>query len=487
MTLKITRTITIPFIGRFLHLPRSISPLYSSSSIKRLSTMPRMVRAIDAAFGSSSIDTIRSSYGRTSSLKYRANAHSTIFPSLISFCSKRMSYYRSSSTSQSFSESFDCCEEDRDTDSEENVPYITREMRWSNMVGKIIKFRKEHGHSNIPTDYDGDPSLGAWVDRQRQHYKLYMLNKPRSTMTVDRIKTLDSDDVKFVWDAHCQRWEHMFGKLVEYKNAEGTCTVAAGREKILGLWNWCNTQRALYNRMKRGESVREAVEEDGNSETERLLDGDADRIVDKDIDEEESISSTSSTLTVDRIRSLEKIGFVWSVRDAYWWEMLGELKDFRRNSGHCIVPIRDTDEPLRRNLAKWVDQQRQIYVKGSMSEERYQLLFNEGFIWNVPEYKWNQRYEELKEYVEMESVKTSLFYKYPITTQKSSKLWSRMSKGDDGIRDADDKETIRPRRSSPLGRWILNQEKEFTKYKTGRGGTMTNQRLEQLRDLGYCI
>jgi len=185
--------------------------------------------------------------------------------------------------------------------------------------------------------------------------------------------------------------------------------------------------------MKRGESVREAVEEDGNSETERLLDGDADRIVDKDIDEEESITSTSSTLTVDRIRSLEKIGFVWSVRDAYWWEMLGELKEFRRNSGHCIVPIRDTDEPLRRNLAKWVDQQRQIYVKGSMSEERYQLLFNEGFIWNVPEYKWNQRYEELKEYVEMESVKTSLFYKYPITTQKSSKLWSRMSKGDDGI------------------------------------------------------
>ena len=151
------------------------------------------------------------------------------------------------------------------------------------------------------------------------------------------------------------------------------------------------------------------------------------------------------------------------------------------------MPIRDTDEPLRRNLAKWVDQQRQIYVKGSMSEERYQLLFNEGFIWNVPEYKWNQRYEELKEYVEMESVKTSLFYKYPITMQKSSKLWSRMSKGDDGIRDADDKETIRPKRSSPLGRWILNQEKEFTKYKTGRGGTMTNQRLEQLRDLGYCI
>jgi len=59
-------------------------------------------------------------------------------------------------------------------------------------------------------------------------------------------------------------------------------------------------------------------------------------------------------LTNDRIRKLESLGFVWSVRDD-WQKHYEELKAFKEEEGHCNVPARYVQN---RRLGIWVSAQR---------------------------------------------------------------------------------------------------------------------------------
>ena len=55
-------------------------------------------------------------------------------------------------------------------------------------------------------------------------------------------------------------------------------------------------------------------------------------------------------LTDDRIRRLQSLGFVWSLRDD-WQKHYGELKAFKAKHGHCNVPARYNEN---RRLGIWV-------------------------------------------------------------------------------------------------------------------------------------
>lgn len=117
-------------------------------------------------------------------------------------------------------------------------------------------------------------------------------------------------------------------------------------------------------------------------------------------------------LTDDRIRRLEGLGFIWSLRDD-WQKHYEELMEYKKEHGHCNVPARYAKN---RRLGIWVSAQRQQYKQlnaamdgnkprrsAPLTLERINLLNLLGFTWTIRSRdslgeSWNQRLEELRHY-----------------------------------------------------------------------------------------
>jgi hypothetical protein len=76
--------------------------------------------------------------------------------------------------------------------------------------------------------------------------------------------------------------------------------------------------------------------------------------------------------------------------DLDWQAKFWELKAFKDKFGHCNVPQHWTDNPV---LGRWVIRQR--VRRNKLSADRIDKLNSIGFIWNLPEYWWECRYDEL--------------------------------------------------------------------------------------------
>jgi hypothetical protein len=97
-----------------------------------------------------------------------------------------------------------------------------------------------------------------------------------------------------------------------------------------------------------------------------------------------------STLSDERIRLLNKIGFIYNSHDVVWEERLQELILFKQIHGHCIVP---SNYQPNVQLAIWTKRQRRQYKKfqegssSSMTTERIAKLEAIGFVWDCRKIK----------------------------------------------------------------------------------------------------
>merc|ERR1712157_527085 len=93
-----------------------------------------------------------------------------------------------------------------------------------------------------------------------------------------------------------------------------------------------------------------------------------------------------SSMTLERIRKLDSIGFVWDSREALWQERLRELLKFEEEYGNCDVPAIYEPNP---QLGSWVKCQRRqckLYLEGkpsNMTKERKEELEKYGFQWSI--------------------------------------------------------------------------------------------------------
>jgi len=93
-----------------------------------------------------------------------------------------------------------------------------------------------------------------------------------------------------------------------------------------------------------------------------------------------------SSMTLERIRKLNNIGFVWDSREALWQERLRELLKFEEEYGNCDVPAIYAPNP---QLGSWVKCQRRqykLYLEGktsNMTKERKEELEKYGFQWSI--------------------------------------------------------------------------------------------------------
>jgi len=143
---------------------------------------------------------------------------------------------------------------------------------WNDRLRDLIEFGRQFGHLYVPNVFPANPRLSAWVKRQRYQYKLKQAGK-HNTLTDQREHVLNQ--IGFVWDSHAALWEERFHDLKAFQKVFGHCNVPnTFQDRSLNIW--CKHQRRQYNRSSRG---------------------------------------LSSSMTNDRFRALNSIGFDWNPRN----------------------------------------------------------------------------------------------------------------------------------------------------------------------------
>jgi hypothetical protein len=91
-------------------------------------------------------------------------------------------------------------------------------------------------------------------------------------------------------------------------------------------------------------------------------------------------------MTAEHSRELESIGFDWGTSQTDWSVRFQQMREFKVQFGHCLVPQQYAANP---KLGVWVNTQRskyRLYQEGKSSPvtaERIQELESIGFDWGT--------------------------------------------------------------------------------------------------------
>lgn len=168
----------------------------------------------------------------------------------------------------------------------------------------------------------------------------------RETRSVS-LSSFNIDDAPRFRDYQAGQWSQKFDELCEYRRTRGDCLVPHRYKANPSLGRWVKRQRYQYKLWKSGQP---------------------------------------STMTQDRARVLESIGFVWDSQGACWEERLDELKRFKDEYGHCNVPSLSTEYP---KLATWIKCQRRQYKlfqdgqPSNITAQRINELEKLGLQWEI--------------------------------------------------------------------------------------------------------
>ena len=242
-------------------------------------------------------------------------------------------------------------------------------MSWKDRVYELLEFREVHGHTRVPKRYPANPSLGNWVNKQRQMYRKYVANERPCSLTAEQIQVLN--DVGFCWDPPKSRevstYENAWWKrLEEFRRSSHddiTSSHTTNEEENIqiktpssSLLPWIRQQRREYTRYLCGES---------------------------------------SKLDASRIEALNDVNPDWwkSAHQIQWETRCQELIAYKEQYGDCCVPITYGN----RKLAHWVSNTRKNYNQkmaggkssSSLTSEQIEELNQIGFVWN----RWDYEYE----------------------------------------------------------------------------------------------
>jgi superfamily II DNA or RNA helicase len=206
---------------------------------------------------------------------------------------------------------------------------------WEEGFEALTAFKAREGHCGVAAAHiEGTYRLGKWVTRQRNS---------GSEISVERRQRLDA--IGFVWDPLEEAWERGFEALTAFKAREGHLRVPPRHvEGTYRLRIWVTEQR-----------------------------------------------TNRDSVSAERKRRLNELGFVWEVHDSNWEEGFAALATFKAREGHCRVPFDHVEETSK--LGSWVSKQRNI--KDTMSAERRQRLNAIGFVWDPIESGWEKCFAAL--------------------------------------------------------------------------------------------
>jgi len=309
-------------------------------------------------------------------------------------------------------------------------PIASRESRiadatWMKRFSELEAYVVEHGDPHVPKTHSNS-KLANWVWTQRLRRKDNYCHQEQLTET--QVKLLDG--VGFRWDGNGGRWDDQFAELEAFKRSFGHCDVNLEREKYPSLVSWAAAQRfawkhgtlkpareaALTNLgfvWERGRSILNErwhmnyqllviyFKAHGNSDIPSQWAGD------KQLGKwaaEQRLQRKQNRLTAHRIKLLNAINFAWQRRKRGPWEAnLDDIVAFRREHGHCDIPIRSVEHP---RLGRFVASMRSKRRQGILSPERIAKLDAIGFLWaaspvidaNGINGRWRTRFDQLVQY-----------------------------------------------------------------------------------------
>jgi cation transport regulator ChaC len=247
------------------------------------------------------------------------------------------------------------------------------EAEWAARLEELREFSRYQGHCAVPLDYEDNPTLGAWVSRQRRLHRAGRLGSDAvrmlgalgfwaassrsglsdtpeqlvraggsSSLMSDCDEEDDSDvdeDDDSVGDEDddvseagaMEMWTVMFREMLGFRKVEGHCRVPVDYATKPELGEWVKRQRELFY---------------------------------------------ACELDRWQLVQLEGAGFEWDPRDNHWWGRFEELKRFKRREGHCRVPQGFEASPA---FSGWVHDQRVRFHEGRLSVERRDFLEGLGF------------------------------------------------------------------------------------------------------------
>ncbi|CAB9496724.1 helicase [Seminavis robusta] len=138
---------------------------------------------------------------------------------------------------------------------------------WETLFQRLVTYKEQHGHSNVPLHNEDDPELAQWVAKQRE-LRNSSQNAPvaaaaaaaasnQESLTEEQMAKLAQ--VGFEWQPRNPRhlqWETRFSQLQSFKKKYGHAQVPIGWSENVQLANWVSKQRQEYKNLLRGRTTR---------------------------------------------------------------------------------------------------------------------------------------------------------------------------------------------------------------------------------------
>ncbi|KAL7426488.1 hypothetical protein ACHAXM_000474 [Skeletonema potamos] len=275
-------------------------------------------------------------------LAYYSEHHHTLIPvadsTLGRWVQRQRSYYKQGTLAESRIKALNKVKFVFDARNHNNqVPKVNKWQKrsWEERYSELRMYYDKYGHSNVPLK---SGSLGGWVQYQRQ------CSDKLSTYQIDKLNEVD-----FIWNMKKHQWDQRFIELKEFIQTNGHSCIPSTPE-YKALQAWCGAQRKLwkikqsnstihcaltdereerlstinfdwqtsheYVWQKRLQQLKAYKEENGHVNLSKS-DGDLGVWVDTQRTEMRfKIDGHHTHLTDERIDELERLGFVWSMRDS---------------------------------------------------------------------------------------------------------------------------------------------------------------------------
>lgn len=166
----------------------------------------------------------------------------------------------------------------------------------------------------------------------------------KNSMPLPRFQLLDK--VGFIWNIYDHDWDVHFQEFKKFKKKFGHCRVSRVTPEYERLAEWTSFQRTLRNRKR---------------------------------------------LAPERELKLDKLGFVWNLKEDFWERNLKVLIRYYKSYGHCNVP---KGWPKNPNIGNWLSvirRRKRNLTRGQIAE-----LNKMNIEWDPPAAIWNERFEELR-------------------------------------------------------------------------------------------
>ena len=279
-----------------------------------------------------------------------------------------------------------------------------RQDPWQKALAALAAFRKQFGHCRVPVEWPENRWLGAWVANTRWA-------KKRNRLTDAQVRELDR--IGFLWTIDTSGvWQQRLDELKAFTERHGHCNVPGKFRENQSLANWVKNVRVEARKGKLSQkrlrslnalgfrwSVRTRVVRRHNLESmlARLaaIKKQPDGASNRKWLQDIRRKKRTGKLDSREIVALEKAGVVWEPVPQRWQEMYSALAAYKREHGDCNLPYESAEHP---RLAAWVASLRSRRGSNRLGQEKIKQLDALGFVWNRRAARWEAMYAALVEY-----------------------------------------------------------------------------------------